>query len=61
MAKDPDDLTPQNVDRLKRDFSAVENEVQKINPDLRTKLDAKIKILYDDLVELAHFGAGDSS
>ena len=53
-----DDLTPQDVERLKRAFAAVDEEVQKISPELRKKLDAKIKVLHDDLVELAHFGVG---
>ena len=52
------DLTPQDVDRLKKSFAAVQEEEQQISPELRKKLDAKIQLLYDDLVELAHFAGG---
>jgi hypothetical protein len=36
----------------------VQEEEQQISPELRKKLDAKIQLLYDDLVKLAHFAGG---
>jgi hypothetical protein len=53
------DLTPEDVERLKKSFAAVQKEEQLISPQLRTKLDAKIQLLHDDLMELAHFTGDD--
>ena len=53
------DFTPEDVERLKRSFAAVQEEEEQISPKLRKKLDAKIKVLHDDLVELAHFAGDD--
>ena len=53
------DFTPEDVERLKKSFAAVQEEEQKISPELRKKLDAKIRLLHDDLVELAHFAGDD--
>ncbi len=57
------DFTPEDVERLKKSFAAVQEAVQKeeqqIRPKLRKKLNAKIQLLHDDLVELAHFACDD--
>lgn len=55
----PGDLTPEDVERLKKSFAAVQKEEQLISAQLRTKLDAKIQLLHDDLMELAHFRGDD--
>ena len=55
----PGDLTPGDVERLKKSFAAVQKEEQLISAQLRTKLDAKIQLLHDDLMELAHFRGDD--
>ncbi|PYX56145.1 MAG: hypothetical protein DMG76_15810 [Acidobacteria bacterium] len=55
----PGNLTPEDVERLKKSFAAVQKEEQLIRPQLRTKLDAKIQLLHDDLMELAHFTGDD--
>ena len=55
----PGDLTLKDVKRLKKSFAAVQKEEQLISPQLRTKLDAKIHLLHDDLIELAHFASDD--
>ena len=53
------DFTPEDVERLKKSFAAVRKEEQQISPKFRKKLDAKIQLLHDDLVELAHFAGDD--
>jgi hypothetical protein len=55
----PGDLTLKDIKRLKKSFAAVQKEEQLISPQLRTKLDAKIQLLHDDLIELAHFASDD--
>jgi hypothetical protein len=58
-SKERGDFTPEDVERLKKSFAAVREEEEQIGPKFRKKLDAKIRLLHDDLVELAHFAGDD--